>query len=230
MARLTPETERFLRKAVAGLPFLKRSEAKDELRAHLEDAIQQRVAQGTLSVNFCGAGKAVAALGDAAVLNRQLLRSHCGYRWPLLLLRSKFYKWAIQSAGGQVGYKGRRESTNIGSQFDRVRVEQTIARAERKLASRGPSYRIHARLGDGKQCPCRARTQTVRQGRENRRMRTRAGTCAGRGGLPRARADTLSGGGGLAHYAFRTMGFHRRQAEVARWGVQPIGNLIGDHG
>ena len=36
MARLTPETERFLRKAVAGLPFLKRSEAKDELRAHLE--------------------------------------------------------------------------------------------------------------------------------------------------------------------------------------------------
>ena len=31
MARLTPETKRFLRKAVAGLPFLKRSEAKAEL-------------------------------------------------------------------------------------------------------------------------------------------------------------------------------------------------------
>ena len=129
MARLTPETERFLRKAVAGLPFLKRSEAKDELRAHLEDAIQQRAAQGTERAQ--AEQESVASLGDAAVLNRELLRSHCGHRWPFFLLRSKFYKWAIQSAGGQVGYKGRRESTKIGSQSDRVRVEQTIARAER---------------------------------------------------------------------------------------------------
>ena len=145
MARLTPETERFLRKAVAGLPFLKRGEAKDELRAHLEDAIQQRAAQGTERAQ--AEQESVGSLGDAAALNRELLRSHCGHRWPLFLLRSKFYKWAIQSAGGQVGYKGRRESTNIGSQSDRVRVEQTIARAERELASRGPSCRIHDRLG-----------------------------------------------------------------------------------
>ena len=146
MARLTPETKRFLRKAVAGLPFLKRSEAKAELHAHLEDAIQQRVAQGAKRAQ--AEQDSVGSLGDAAVLNRELLRSHCGYRWPFFLLRSKFYKWAIQSAGGQVGYKGRRESTKIGSQSDRVRVEQTIARAERELASRGPSYRIHDSLGN----------------------------------------------------------------------------------
>ena len=145
MARLTPETKRFLRKAVAGLPFLKRSEAKDELRAHLEDAIQHRIAQGAEHAR--AEQESVASLGDAAVLNRELLRSHCGYSWPFFLLRSKFYKRAIQSAGGQLRYKGRREWTKIESQSDRVRVEQTVARAERKLASRGPSYRIHERLG-----------------------------------------------------------------------------------
>ena len=129
MARLTPETERFLRKAVAGLPFLKRSEAKDELRAHLEDAIQQRVAQGTERAS--AEQVSVASLGDVAALNRDLLRSHCGHRWPLFLLRSRFYKWAVQVARGPLGSFGRREATRIESRSDRERMEKTIARAER---------------------------------------------------------------------------------------------------
>ena len=87
MARLTPETKRFLRKAVAGLPLLKRSEAKDELRAHLEDAIQQRVAQGAEQSQ--AEQEAVTALGDVAALNRELLRAHFGKNVATLLHTSQ---------------------------------------------------------------------------------------------------------------------------------------------
>ncbi|MDE2816007.1 MAG: permease prefix domain 1-containing protein [Chloroflexota bacterium] len=91
MARLTPETERFLRKAVAGLPFRKRGEARDELRAHLEDAIEQKVAQG--SERKRAEREAVASLGDAAELNRGLLRAHFGKMWVLRYLYSKLSWW-----------------------------------------------------------------------------------------------------------------------------------------
>ena len=91
MARLTPESERFLRKAVAGLPSRKRREARDELRAHLEDAIAHRVALG--SDRELAEQESVAALGDVETLNRELLRAHFGKKWLLHYLVHRLGWW-----------------------------------------------------------------------------------------------------------------------------------------
>ena len=139
MARLTPETERLLRKAVAGLPFLKRSEAKDELRAHLEDAIQQRLAQG--SERELAEREAVAALGSADVLNRELLRAHFGRSWLLQLLNYKLIRWIVQVPSGPLGFLARVERTPRGPN------EEAIERLERELATRGPGWEVYVRLG-----------------------------------------------------------------------------------
>ena len=139
MARLTPETKRFLRKAVAGLPFLKRSEAKDELRAHLEDAIQERVAQGAEHAR--AEQESVAALGDVAALNRELLRAHFGKTWLLQLLNHRLIRWIVQMPRGPLSFLARVESTPRGPN------EEAIARLEQRLASRGPSWWVYEKLG-----------------------------------------------------------------------------------
>ena len=139
MERLTPETERFLRKAVAGLPFLKRSEAKDELRAHLEDAIQQPVAQGEKPAS--AEQKAVAALGNVEALNRELLRAQFGKKWLLHLLLHKLIRWTVQVPRGPLGFLARVERTPRGPN------EEAIERLERELATRGPGWEVYARLG-----------------------------------------------------------------------------------
>ncbi len=139
MARLTPETERFLRKAVAGLPYLKRSEAKDELRAHLEDAIEQRVAQG--SEHNHAEKQAVAALGDTATLNRELLQAHFGKKWPLHYSCRRLIKWIVHVHRGPLAFLVRVERPPRGPN------EGTIARLERDLATRGPSFEVYEKLG-----------------------------------------------------------------------------------
>lgn len=139
MARLTPETERFLRKAVAGLPFLKRSEAKDELRAHLEDAIAHRVAQS--SKRGRAEKQAVAALGPVEVLNRELLRAHFGRKWRVHYACHKLARWLVQVPRGPLGFLARVERTPQGPN------EESIARLERKLANQGPSFMVYEKLG-----------------------------------------------------------------------------------
>ena len=139
MARLTPETERFLRKAVAGLPFLKRSEAKDELRAHLEDAVEQRVAQG--SGRKRAEREAVAALGSAELLNRELLRAHFGKKWPLHYSCHRLIKWIVHVHRGPLAFLVRVERSPRGLS------EDSIARLEQDLATQGPSFEVYEKLG-----------------------------------------------------------------------------------
>ena len=143
MAGLTPETERFLRTAVAGLPSRKRKEARDELRAHLEDAIAQD------SERAQSEKQAVAALGSAKVLNRELLRAHFGKKWLLHYLVHKLSWWLpelphIQLRPRFAIWKYASKSRRLRAQG---REDEVIARFERELALRGPSADIHEDLG-----------------------------------------------------------------------------------
>ena len=139
MARLTPETERFLRKAVASLPSRKRREARDELRAHLEDAIQQRIAQG--SEREFAEQEAVAALGDASALNRELLQAHFGKKWPFHYSCHRLIRWIVDVHRGPLAFLVRVERSPRGPN------EDSIARLERDLATRGPSFEVYEKLG-----------------------------------------------------------------------------------
>ena len=147
MARLTPETERFLRKAVAGLPFRKRSDASRELRAHLKDAIAHRVAQGSEST--LAEREAVAALGDAAELNRGLLRAHFGKMWVLRYLYSKLNWWLPEL--GHIQFRPKfmiwKHTSKYSQQYTEGRYDEIIPRLERELASRGPNDDVHHELG-----------------------------------------------------------------------------------
>ncbi len=148
MARLTPETERFLRKAVAGLPLPKRKEAGNELRAHLEDAIQQRVAQGAEQAS--AELKAVAALGNVEALNRELLLAHFGRKWLFQLLRHKLDSLMMHLHGGPAAriwfFKFLMPFT-FQRQRHLGRHDEVIAYAERELALRGPSYEVISLIG-----------------------------------------------------------------------------------
>ena len=147
MARLTPETKRFLRKAVAGLPFRKRSEAKDELRAHLEDAIEQKVAQG--SEPALAEQEAMAALGDATTLNRELLRAHFGRIWLFHYLFQKLNWWLPELPHIQLRPKFMIwwHTSKYPHQYAEGRYDEIIPRLERELAARGPDDDIHHELG-----------------------------------------------------------------------------------
>ena len=147
MARLTPETERFLRKAVAGLPFRKRSEAKDELRAHLKDSIAQGIAQG--SERARAEQEAVAALGDAAELNRGLLRSHYGRKWLLHHILHKLGWWLPELLRIQLRPKFIiwKHTSKYHRQYAEGRYDEIIPRLERELASRGPNDDMQHELG-----------------------------------------------------------------------------------
>ena len=147
MARLTPETERFLRKAVAGLPFLKRSEAKDELRTHIKDGIEHRVARGTARTP--AEQEAVDAIGDAAALNRGLLRAHFGRKWLLHYLYSKLSWWLPELWHIQLRPKFMvwKHTSKYSHQYAEGRYDEIIPRLERELAARGPNDDIHHELG-----------------------------------------------------------------------------------
>lgn len=223
MARLMPETERFLRKEVAGLPTPKRNEVRAELRAHIEDAIQQHDAQnerapaerkavtsfGDVADLDTAKGRlralddairerraqdathvhgeqeaatdqappdharsrkeiraleevrqglaqriarlqaerdAVAALGGANALNRELLRAHFGGRWPLHFLRERFVRLLLQLARGPLSFMTRVERDEIRSLIEQGRHNEAIECAEREFASRGPGFLTHERL------------------------------------------------------------------------------------
>ncbi len=147
MARLTPETERFLRKAVAGLPSPKRKESQVELLAHLEDAIAHREVQG--SERAQAEKQAVAALGSAEVLNRELLRVHFGNKWLLYYLVYKLSWWLPELP--HIQFRPRFAIWKYASKSRRLRAQgredEIIARFERELALRGPSADIHDELG-----------------------------------------------------------------------------------
>lgn len=147
MARLMPETERFLRKAVAGLPFLKRSEAIDELRTHIKDGIEHRVAQG--SAPTVAEQEAVDAIGDAAALNRGLLRAHFGRKWLLHYLYSKLSWWLPELWHIQLRPKFMiwKHTSKYSHQYAEGRYDEIIPRLERELAARGPNDDIHHELG-----------------------------------------------------------------------------------
>ncbi len=147
MARLTPETERFLRKAVAGLPFLKRSEAKDELRAHLEDAIQQRIARGAEHAR--AEQESVAALGDVAALNRELLRAHFGKKWLLYFILHKVAWWIpnLPHIRLRPSFLIWKSGSKFKRQYAQGHYDEIIVRLERELESRGPNDDIHHEVG-----------------------------------------------------------------------------------
>ena len=224
MERLTPETERFLRKAVAGLPTPKRNEVRAELRAHVKDAVQQRVAQDDTGASaepkavavlgdvadlktsqmklhaledairkrraqdatpahgeqeaaaestplyhartgqeiraledlrhglaqhiaFLQAEReAVVALGGAAALNRELLRSHFGGKWPFHFLHERFVRLLVQLARGPLSSMVRVNRDEIWCLINQGRHDEAIERAQREFASHGPSLLAHERL------------------------------------------------------------------------------------
>jgi len=148
MARLTPETKRFLRKAVAGLPSRKRKEARVELRAHLEDAIAHRVAQG--GARDLAEQESVAALGDVETLNRELLRAHFGKKWLFQVILHKIGGYLPQLPRVSLSRSGLRYWTYTSKyrrQSAEGRHDEVIERLEGELKSRGPSLDIHQELG-----------------------------------------------------------------------------------
>ena len=132
---------------MAGLPFRKRSEAINELRAHLEDAIEQRVAQG--SARTSAEQEAVDAFGDAAALNRGLLRAHFGKLWVLRYLYSKFSWWLPEL--GHIQFRPKFVIWKHTSKYHHLYVEgrydEIIPRLERELAAGGPNGDIYHELG-----------------------------------------------------------------------------------
>ncbi len=148
MARLTPETERFLRKAVAGLPSRKRREARDELRAHLEDAIEVRIAHG--GEQAAAEQDAVVALGDVETLNRELLRAHFGRKLLFQVILRKVCGYLPQLPRVRLRRSGIHiwtYTTKHRQQSSEGRYDEIIELLERELESRGPSLDIHQELG-----------------------------------------------------------------------------------
>ncbi len=132
---------------MAGLPFLKRSEAIDELRTHIKDGIEHRVAQG--SAPTVAEQEAVDAIGDAAALNRGLLRAHFGRKWLLHYLYSKLSWWLPELWHIQLRPKFMiwKHTSKYSHQYAEGRYDEIIPRLERELAARGPNDDIHHELG-----------------------------------------------------------------------------------
>ena len=148
MARLTPATERFLRKAVAGLPSRKRKEARGELRAHLEDAIELRIARG--AEQAAAEQDSVAALGDVETLNRELLRAHLGKKWLVQVILRRIGGYLPQLPRVSLrrsGLKIWKYTSKYRRQSSEGRYDEIIARLEGELESRGPSLDLHQELG-----------------------------------------------------------------------------------
>lgn len=133
---------------MAGLPSRKRKEARDELRAHLEDAIAHRVAQG--GEREMAEQESVAALGDVETLNRELIRAHWGRKWPFQVL--------LRKAGGYLPQLPRVRLRRSGLSFwtytskyrrqsAEGRYDEIIERLEGELESQGPNHGIHHELG-----------------------------------------------------------------------------------
>ena len=148
MARLTPEAERFLRRAVVGLPSRKRKEARDELRAHLEDAIELRIARG--AEQAAAEQDSVAALGDVETLNRELLRAHLGKKWlvQVILRRIGGYLPKLPRVSlRRSGLKIWKYTSKYRRQSSEGRYDEIIERLEGDLESLGPSLDKHQELG-----------------------------------------------------------------------------------
>ena len=97
MERLGSESERYLRVVVSGLPVWVRGELQAELRDHLQESIQRRVAAGADPAEAEAA--AVEALGPADELQRELLRVH-RRRWPVLDWLADTWVAALSSIPG----------------------------------------------------------------------------------------------------------------------------------
>ncbi len=148
MPRLTPEAKRFLRKAVAGLPSRKRKEARAELRAHLEDAIELRLAQG--AEQAAAEQAAVAALGDVETLNRELLRAHWRNTWPFQAIRQGIGGFLLQLPRVSLrrsGLKFWKYTSKYRRQSSEGRHDEIIERLEEDLESQGPQVGLHQELG-----------------------------------------------------------------------------------
>lgn len=142
MERLGPESERYLRIVVSGLPIWVRSELHAELRDHLQDSIRRRVEAG--SDPAAAEAAALDALGSADQLQHELLRAHRrrGVRswladaWAAVLARASCgpTAWALAPFRFSRDYR-------LG------RYDAIIARGEHELRVRGPRYHLHEELG-----------------------------------------------------------------------------------
>ena len=132
---------------MAGLPLPKRKEVCDELRAHLADAIEHRVARG--SDRALAEQEAVAALGDVETLNRELLRAHFGRKWPLYFFIHTFGWWLPELPRIRLRPKFTfwKYADKYRRQYAEGRYDEIIERLERELATDGPSDTVHSQLG-----------------------------------------------------------------------------------
>ena len=128
--------------AAADLTPPNHARTREEIRSleEIRQGLTQRIAR--LQVEQ----KAVAALGGAAALNRELLRAHFGGKWPLHYLRERFVRLLLQLARGPLSFMTRVERDEIRSLIELGRHNEAIERAEREFASRGPSLLTHERL------------------------------------------------------------------------------------
>ncbi len=132
---------------MAGLPPPKRKEARDELRAHLADAIEHRVARGAEHAQ--AEREAVAALGEVETLNRGLLRAHYGRKWLVHILLHTFGWWIPELPRIRLRPKFAiwKYASKYRRQYAEGRYDEIIARLERELASPNRDDDLHSDLG-----------------------------------------------------------------------------------
>jgi len=114
----------------------------EEIRAldDLRHGLEQRIAR--LKVER----QAVAALGNAAALNRELLRAHFGRKWPLHYFRERLVRRHMQLLRGPLRFMVRVERGRFERLINQCRYDEAIALAKRELVSRGPGFLTHDRL------------------------------------------------------------------------------------
>ncbi len=91
----------------------------------------------------------MAALGDAAELNRGLLRAHFGKMWVLRYLYSKLRWWLPEL--GHIQFRPKfmiwKHTSKFSHQYTEGRYDEIIPRLERELAASGPNDDVHHELG-----------------------------------------------------------------------------------
>jgi tetratricopeptide (TPR) repeat protein len=142
MERLGSESERYLRYVVGGLPIWVRGELQAELRDHLRDGSQRRIDAG--SDPSTAEAEALAALGPADDLQRELLRVHRRHPW-LGWLADAVAVVVSRLSFGPLGWLA--ATHRFSRDYKLGRYDAIIVRGEHELRVRGPRYHLHDELG-----------------------------------------------------------------------------------
>ncbi len=154
MERLGSEAERYLRQAVEGLPIWTRAEVQEEIRAHLNDAIQHRMAAGADATTAEQA--AVEASGPAKDARARFQQAHRRGRKPWWqsegLINLTIRLGTLVDWFALIKLWNRRPRGNFLKDYQDGRYDAIIERGERELRERGPRFNLHHELGMAYSC------------------------------------------------------------------------------